>query len=149
AHKYFDGKVPLAGDRDDQDRAHLERCRQAIAKTADELEAFRFKAALAEVMALARAGNGYFDATKPFLSRKTDMIACGRALNICLQTARTLTTISAPFLPFTAEKCAKILNLDGDYRQWAAATTPLADGHGLGEPEILVRKLDAKELLDD
>lgn len=149
AHKYFDGKVPPAGERDDQDQAHLERCRQAVAKTADELEAFRFKAALAEVMALARAGNGYFDATKPFLSRKTDMIACGRALNICLQTARTLTTISAPFLPFTAEKCAKILGLDDDYRRWAAATTPLGDGHRLGEPVILVRKLDAKEVFDD
>ena len=107
------------------------------------------KAALAEVMALARAGNGYFDATKPFLSRKTDMSACGRAINICLQTARTLTTISAPFLPFTAEKCAKILSLDGDYREWATATAPLADGHELGEPEILVRKLDAKDVFDD
>ena len=53
----------------------------------------------------ALLGNLYFDATKPFLSRKTDMAACGRAINICIQTCRTLTTIVAPFLPHTAAIC--------------------------------------------
>lgn len=149
SHKYFNGRVPPAGDRDEQDEAHLDRCRAAVVRTAEEFEAFRFKAALGEVISLARAGNGYFDLTKPFLSRKTDMAACGRAINICLQTARTLTTICAPFLPFTAEKCKKMLRLSGDYRDWAAATSPLADGHELGQPEILVKKLDAKVLFDD
>jgi methionyl-tRNA synthetase len=97
-------------------------------------------------MALARAGNGYFDATKPFLSRKTDMEACGRAINVCLQTARTLTTVVAPFLPFVAERCARTLNLDANFRTWSSATDELPEGHVLGTPELLVKKLDAAEL---
>ena len=100
-------------------------------------------------MGLARAGNGYFDTTKPFLSRKTDMAACGRAINVCVQTARTLTTLIAPFLPNTGERCAKMLNLPDDWRTWSAATDELADGHALGEPEILVRKLDPEELFGE
>ncbi len=146
AHKYFDGKVPQRGTVVDEDVAQLDRCRKAVTATTDELEACRFKAGLAEVMLLARAGNGYFDATKPFLSRKTDLAACGRAINICLQTCRTLSTLIAPFLPATAEKCAIMLRLEGNWRRWSSACDELKDSHALGEAVILVRKLDAKEL---
>ena len=65
------------------------------------------------------------------------------------KSARTLTTAIAPFLPFTAEKCAKMLNLGEEWRSWASGTDELADGHPLGEPEILVKKLDAKELFGE
>jgi methionyl-tRNA synthetase len=97
-------------------------------------------------MALARAGNGYFDATKPFLSRKTDLPACGRAINVCLQTCRTLTTIMAPFLPHTADRAAAMLRLGKGWERWSSATDPLSDAHALDSAVILVRKLDAGEL---
>ena len=100
-------------------------------------------------MALARAGNGYFDATKPYLSRKTDLADSGRAINVCIQTARTLSTLIAPFLPFTAERCARMLNIQPGYRPWLSATDELPGGHPLGAPEILIKKLDAKELFAD
>ncbi len=148
-HKYFEGKVPPPGDRKPEDIEQLDRCRKASERMAEEFEAFRFKAALAEVMALARSGNAYFDLTKPFLSRKTDMDACGRAINVCFQTARTLTTLIAPILPRTADKCAAMLNLPDDWRTWSSATDELPGGHGLGAPEILIKKLDAKELFGE
>jgi methionyl-tRNA synthetase len=66
-----------------------------------------------------------------------------------LQTARALTTLIAPFLPFTAEKCAEMLRLDADYRRWSSAADELPAGHALGEPEILVKKLDPKELFGE
>ena len=149
AHKYFDGKVPAPGQRDEVDLAQLQCCAEAVEHVGEKLEACHFKAGLAEVMSLARTGNAYFDQTKPFLTRKTDMGACGRAINVCLQTGRTLTTLIAPFLPFTAEKCASMLRLDESYRAWSTATDELPGGHALSEPEILVKKLDAKELFVD
>ncbi len=149
AHKYFEGRVPEAGSYKDIDTEHIERCALAAKRTAEELDLCHFKAALAEVMVLARAGNGYFDSTKPFMSRKTDMDACGRAIHVCLRTARTLTTLIAPFMPSTAERCAKMLNLEGDWRRWSSATDDLSPGHALGEPEILIKKLDSKELFAD
>ena len=99
-------------------------------------------------MALARSGNAYFDATKPFLTRKDNSEACGRAINVCLQTCRILTTLIAPFLPFTAERCAGMLNLAGIYSVWSLATEELPAEHVLGPPVILVKKLDPKELLN-
>jgi methionyl-tRNA synthetase len=149
AQNYFAGKVPAPGRRDGIDLAQLERCKVAVGRVAEELEACRFKAALAEVMGLARSGNAYFDATKPFLTRKTDMDACGRAVNVCLQTARTLTTLIAPFLPFTAQKCAGMLNLSDGFEAWSSATDELPAGHTLKTPELLIKKLDAKELFGD
>lgn len=146
SHKYFDGKVPGAGERDATDNEQLQRCREAQAKVAAELEGFRFKSALNEVMALSRAGNGYFDVTKPFQSRKTDMSACGRAVNVCLQTARTLTTLIAPFLPFSAEKAAGMLGIGEHYQDWPRACEELPVGASLGAAEILFKKLDPAEL---
>ena len=147
AGKYFEAKVPEPAERDAIDSAQIEACRTAAAKTTEELEALHFRAALSEVMGLARAGNQYFDQTKPFLSRKTDMQACGRAINVCLQTARTLTTLIAPFLPHIADKCAGMLGLAEGWEAWSSATDQLPADHALGEPEILVKKLDAAELL--
>ena len=149
AHKYFDGRVPASGNRLPEDDDQLKRCAEAADKIAAEFEACRFRSALGEIMSLARDGNGYFDLTKPFMSRKTDMDACGRAINVCLQTARTLTTVMAPVLPHTAENAARMLRLGNDWSLWSNATEPLPDGHQLGEAEILVKRLDAKELFGE
>ncbi|NIV46641.1 MAG: class I tRNA ligase family protein, partial [Gammaproteobacteria bacterium] len=76
------------------------------AKVTDHIEAFRFKAALGEVMALARASNVYLDRKQPWKQRKEDLAACGTTINVCVQTVRALATMMAPFLPFSAAKCA-------------------------------------------
>ena len=144
--KNFDGKVPAAGVRGEADRAHLETIRRQATAVTEHLEAYRFKAALAEVMALARAGNGYMDLKKPWAQRKQDLDACGTTMNVCLQTVKALATLIAPFLPFSAAKCASMLCLDGDVLPWDGACTELPGGHALGEPEMLVRKLDPAEV---
>ncbi|NIM61838.1 MAG: methionine--tRNA ligase, partial [Acidobacteria bacterium] len=65
AQRYFGGKVPEPGARGEADRAHLAAIAEQAGKVTDNLEAFRFSAALAEVMALARASNGYLDLKQP------------------------------------------------------------------------------------
>ena len=131
------------------DREQIRRRAEAVERVAEELERCHFKAALSEVMALARAGNAYFDLTKPFKTRKTDMEECGRAINVCFQTALTLTTLIAPFLPDTAGRCAKMLNAGDNWQSWSGATDELPDGHALGEPKSLIKKLDAVELFGE
>jgi methionyl-tRNA synthetase len=149
SHKYFEGKVPISQDREGVDLEQLERCKAAVAAVGEDLERFRFKAALAKVMQLARDANGYFDTTAPFRTRKTDIAACGRAINVCLQTMRTLTTLIGPFMPATARKCLDMLRLDETALAWSRATDPLPDGAALGEPQLLFKKLDIEELFGD
>ncbi len=145
AHKYFDGKVPPVGNREQIDLDQIQACKDIAKRTANALEDYRFKSAQEEMMSLARAGNVYFDITKPFQTRKTDMEACGRAVNVCLQTVRTLTTIMAPFLPHIASKCRDMLSLDESSKAWDTACNALPVEHDLGEAEYLVRKIDVLE----
>ncbi len=128
------------------DLAHLAQIAEQHAKVTDCIEAFRFKAGLGELMALARASNVYFDRKQPWKQRKEDMPACGTTVNICVQTVRALATMMAPFLPFSADRCAEMLQLPDRPLPWDDATTEIPAGHDLAEPVILYKKLDAAEL---
>lgn len=140
-HKYFEGKVPEAGEYDEIDQKMLRDCATQVKATAEQIEGYHFKQALFEMMTLARAGNQYLDVKKPWAQRKTDLAACGRSLNVCLQTIRTLTVIMQPFLPHSARSCLKMLNLDESALAWNRATELLPDLHPLGEAVVLFKKL--------
>jgi methionyl-tRNA synthetase len=145
AQRYFEGVVPEVGTRGEVDHEQLQALRTGTEAVTAELEAFRFKAALAEVMGLARAANRYLDAKQPWKQRKEDLAACGTTLNVCVQTVHTLTTLMAPFLPHSAEACAEMLKVEPSL-PWEAATRELPGGHPLGEPVILFERLDAADL---
>jgi methionyl-tRNA synthetase len=144
--RYFDGRVPQPGTRDARDREHVERIERQIAATTAQLEAFRFRGALGEVMSLARALNGYLDAKQPWKQRTQDPAGCATTLHLCVQTVRALATLMEPFLPFSAARCAAMLRLPPEELRWAEAARELPAGHALGEPVVLYRKLEPGEL---
>ncbi len=149
AVRYFEGKVPAAGERLEVDDAQIAAIAEQHRKTAEQLDALRFRPALNEVMALARLGNGYFDQKQPWKQRKDDMAGCGVTLNVCIQTVRALAVMMAPFLPFSAARVAAMLNIeigDRSLLPWDTATRELPRGHELGEPQILFTKLEADAL---
>jgi len=149
ASRYFDGAVPEVGRLSDVDKRHLAELEDLPARIGDHIEKFSFKAALAELMAAARAGNKYFDSKQPWSTRKTDLADCGTTIDLCLRTLRTLTTVMRPFLPFAAEKAAHMLALDpsADFA-WDKAGHPIGAGRKLNKPEILFKKLDLDKLTD-
>ncbi len=140
-HKHFDGAVPDPGERGPADQEHLAFIAAQKEKITACLDACRFKAALSELMILARAGNVYLDLKKPWAQRKEDMAACGATMNIGVQTVRALAVLMAPFMPFSAAKIAGMLNIptDGEILPWDSSTSELVAGHPLAEPEILFR----------
>lgn len=142
AKRYFDGRLPDAGTLADIDRAQLAKIAPAFDAVGNEIEHFHFKAAQAEMMNLARAGNQYFDAKAPWSQRKTDMAACGTTIHVCLQTIRALATLMAPFLPFSSAKALAMMNCDPNAVAWNPAQAALPAGHVIGEPAILFRKLE-------
>lgn len=143
--RYFDGTLPEAGARGEIDLEHLALIARQARTIGELLEACRFKAALSEIMVLARAANVYFDSKQPWKQRKDDLAACGTTINVCVQTVRALATLMAPFLPFSAERCAAMLGIPAGL-PWQKATEELPAGHAIGEPEILFKKLDTVEL---
>lgn len=141
AHKYFEGKVPPVGERDDEDRKLLAACGEYAKKIGAEIDAYHFKAALGLLMEFARAGNLYLDVKKPWTQRKTSMEACGTTINVCIQAIKALAVLMQPFLPFAARKCLTMLALTENDLFWDQATVEVPAGTTLGEAKILFKKL--------
>src|SRR5206468_997402 len=107
--RYFEGKVPGNGSTDPAIAAEIERTFSAVSA---RLEAARFKETIGDVMALARAGNRYFDEKAPWKMIKEDREATGQTIGTLLNLINALKVLFAPFLPFTSEKLHGLLGYE-------------------------------------
>ena len=145
----FERKVPDAQRADDVEQKLLKTIRALPKAVGDDIEATRFKSALGRVMDGFRECNRYIDARAPWASRKTDLPLCAATINTCIQAVRTLGVLTAPFLPFAAEKIRASLNVPQEEWTWPRAAEELPVGHELGPvPDMLFRKLDPKEFAE-
>ncbi len=141
-HKYFDGKVPEAGELTDYDRETLKEFADVKASVENYLDHYRFRDALKEAMNLARIGNKYLADTEPWKLAKTDMPRVATILNLALQITANLAIAFEPFLPFSAEKLRGMLHMGHCDWNMLGRTDILPAGAELGKPELLFEKID-------
>ncbi len=110
-HKYFDGKVPAAGELQEIDKAALAEIPALKASLEKNIENYHFREALKDAMSIARVGNKYISDTEPWKVAKTDMARCATILNVSLQICADLAIAFEPFTPFAAEKLRKMLGV--------------------------------------
>jgi len=141
-HKYFEGKVPAAALLTEGDNTLLEEMRQFPGRIALSIQSYRFREALAEMMNLARLGNRYLTENEPWKVYTADPVRVGTVLNLSLQICAQLSIVAEPFLPFSAAKIRRTLNL-GSYK-WADSNLLnwLPAGHTINTPELLFEKID-------
>ena len=141
AYRRFDGRVPQPGPLDDADRVLLARVEAGFASVGALIAACRFKAALAEVMALAQEGNRYLNVKEPWQRIKTDPAAAATAIYVCLQVIDWLHILFSPFLPFSSQKLHEYLGYDGSLlgRQYVESYQESTRSH-------LALRYDASEL---
>lgn len=140
--KYFDGKVPALGELNDYDKqtiAELPLLKQGIEKN---LEVFRFRDALRDAMNVARLGNKYLADTEPWKLFKTDPERVATILNISLQICANIAILTEPFLPFTADKLSKMLNVNSLGWENGGKLDLLKQGHTIAQPELLFEKIE-------
>lgn len=141
-HKYFDGKVPARAALSDYDQATIQEFTDVKARVEDYLNYFRFRDAQKEAMNLARIGNKYLADTEPWKLAKTDMERVGTILHLSMQIAANLSIAFEPFLPFSAEKLRKMLNIDKAAWEELGSIDILPAGHSINTPELLFEKID-------
>ncbi|MFO7658763.1 MAG: methionine--tRNA ligase [Bacteroidales bacterium] len=144
--KYFNGQVPEISILTDYDKATIEEISKIKALVETSLGNFRFREALKNAMDLARLGNKYLADTEPWILIKTDEQRVKTILNIALQITANLTTIVAPFLPFTAEKIRGFLNMKSLTWQETGHAQLLQAGHKLNKPALLFEKIEDEEI---
>lgn len=145
-HKYFDGKVPAKGELTDYDKQTIEEISLYPEKIGRSIEQYRFREALNELMNLARTGNKYLTENEPWKTIKTDEARTATVLNISLQICANLAVLASPFMPMTAEKLAKMLNMQPVAWFEAGNVDLLSESTDINAPELLFEQIDDKTI---
>lgn len=145
-HKYFEGKVPPLGSLNDSDKVALEEMKLFPGRIAKSLYNYRFREGLIEMMNLARLGNKYLTDNEPWKQFLTNPVRVSTILNISLQICAELSIVAEPFLPFSASKIRKTLNLPSYKWKEASLLNWLKPGHKLDQPELLFDKIDDNDI---
>lgn len=143
--KYFEGKIPPAGSLNEADLDLISVLKQAPNLVSENLEQFRLRQALSEMMQVARAGNKYFADSEPWKEIKSNPERVATILHLGLQATALLARLMEPFLPLSAEKLRAMLPpLPNSWPDENPMV--LHAGSAIGKPEILFSKITDEEI---
>ncbi len=141
-HKYYGGIVPAHGAYSSYEEEIIAKMAEFPTLIGDSIEHFRFREAQQEFMNLARIGNKFLTDTEPWKKKKEDPEAVETILHLSLQICAALSVLCEPFLPFTAKKLQRMLNLHT--KQWSdgGRADLLTAGSQLNPAEYLFEKIE-------
>ena len=114
AYRNFERQVPRPGDLAEPDQAIIETAERAFAAVGAEIEACRFRSAIAKVMAVAREANRYLDAAAPWKRLKTQRDRAATTTYVALRVIDSLKMLFAPFLPSSSQALHRALGYESD-----------------------------------
>ncbi|MAG40020.1 methionine--tRNA ligase [Candidatus Pacearchaeota archaeon] len=132
-----------------KDREFLDEIKRQKEEIEESLERADIRKAYHGVMELSSMGNRYLHDQAPWVTIKEDPERANDVMYHGALLLKTLATVSAPFIPDTAEKVWDQLNLSGSplaKGAWDTATDPLDKKHKVGEPQLLFEGLDDKRV---
>jgi len=113
AYRRFDGRVPAPGVLEDRDVQLLAQIEAGFQPVGQLIAGCKFRAALGEVMALARETNRYLEEKGPWFQIKEHPEAAGTTIYVALKAIDSLKVLFAPFLPFSSERLHQYLGYEG------------------------------------
>lgn len=143
---YYKGEVPAPAEINEYDHATIDSITSCKSGVENNLEAFRFRQALAEAMNLARLGNKYLADTEPWKVIKTDPDRVRTIMYISLQITANLAIILEPFLPFSMDKLRGWLNITPLNWDDAGTGDLLKPGHKVSSGELMFSKVEDAEI---
>ncbi len=161
-HKWFNGKVPIYNpDAEDGFDSQLKAdIAEAKTKVENNIENYKFREALFDVIDLARKGNKYLQEKEPWKKvpavtseglGKLDFAekkSVENSIHLCLQLCANLAILINPFMPFTAKKLLNMMKVVDKMLDWenAGKLKLLSVGYSLRAPELLFRKIEDAEI---
>ena len=144
-HKYFAGKVPTA---EFTPSAEVEDAAARIfERVPDLILGYEFRAALIETINLARAGNKYLADAQPWkLNLETDKEEVEKIIAYSLDIVSRLSVALSSFLPDTSARIRRMLNLPETFTWNDLLVSHLPQGHAIGIPEILFKKIEDEQV---
>ena len=149
-HKLCGSKVPPlhAEIVDDDDKWLIEEIESTSKRVEENIENYKFRDALFEVIDLSRKGNQYLQKKEPWKKTKDQQKQIDNALHLCLQLTANLAILIHPFLPTTAKKMLRLMKVVEKMLDWenAGKVKLLSTGYSLRPPELLFRKIEDAEI---
>ena len=150
-HKYFDGKImaPTAAEPVDEE---LKAVALAMpAKVEKKMDGLHVADAIDEIFVLLRRANKYIDETTPWVLAKDPAKAdrLGTVLYNLLEAIRFAAIMLEAYLPQTAEKILKQLNVENAGVESLSEFGGMPVGGTVGTAEILFNRIDAKKKLEE
>ena len=141
-NKYFKGVIPEPNEYTDLDLEILNELKKFKQSVEQNIETFHFRQAANDAINFARSGNKYLATTEPWKLWKTNPERVKTILYLSNQIIASLSTLIEPFLPFSAQKLRKMLNIDNPI-PWddIAKDNLLKAGHKLGKTELLFEQI--------
>ena len=136
-NKYYNGIIPVPNEFNEVDTQTLAELKAYPAVISSSIERYRFREAQGELMNVARLGNKYLADEEPWKMVKTNPERVQTQMYVAIQIAGALQILCEPFLPFTASKLSKILNVNQLGWNTVSNTSDLIPaGHQIGDPEV-------------
>ena len=145
-HKYYEGNCPELNSLNKIDEKVLDEIYNYPKKISDLIESFKFREAVNTLIDLARLGNKYLAEEEPWKLIKTgNSERVKTIMNIALQLSGVLSVVSEPFLPNTALKLRKMLNLQSTDWNSISKKNPIILSK-INKGELLFRKVEDDEI---
>jgi methionyl-tRNA synthetase len=167
--------VPEPAELTERDRELVAAVEAGFEVVGAQIDAVRFRAALAEAMRLASLVNEYTSEQEPWVLVKSDRERAATVLYVALRCVDSLKILFTPFLPFSSQRLHGLLGyegeiagppemeqreeedgsshfvLTGDYDTLVGRWEPsrLPPGQTLREPELLFKKLDPEKVVEE
>jgi methionyl-tRNA synthetase len=151
-HKLCAGRVPKLHEDalNEIDKAIINDIENAKVLVEANLENYKFREALSEIMALSAKGNKYLQVNEPWNLVKTleanpeNQKRIDNCIHLSLQICANLAILINPFLPFTAQKMCHMMKVVDRMLDWENAGTIdlLKVNYPLREPQILFKKVE-------
>ncbi len=145
--------VPEAMEISAEDEAFLIKCKAIVERVEEAYSSFKLRKTCQLIMELAQTGNAYFDAKKPWKDAKEERFGPMRTtISCCLECIKLLSVVASPIIPYACDKIVEQLGLGDSFLKlnWHERLSySLPEGHDLGSPKTLFRKIEDEEIEDE
>jgi len=110
--KYYEGKIPNPKALDNSDNKILKEVVSLKNEMESNLDEFKFREALKNLIGIARIGNKHLADNEPWKIKSENPERVEQILKTSFEIVSYLAVLSEPFLPFTSEKLKKMIGIN-------------------------------------
>ena len=110
--KYYEGKIPNPKALDDGDNKILKEVVSLKNEMESNLDEFKFREALKNLIGIARIGNKHLADNEPWKIKSENPERVEQILKTSFEIVTYLAVLSEPFLPFTSDKLKKMIGIN-------------------------------------